>query len=1301
MMIQKTPFTDSLLAALLVTAVTAVSSSSALANPQGATVVSGAATITENGNKLDIHQTSNRALIDWRSFDIDAGEHTQFHQPSASAVAVNRISDINPSTIAGRLSANGRIVLINPNGMMFTDTAVVDVSSLLATTANIETATFESGKLEFNHPGMKDAQIVNHGLITSAEAGLVGLVAPHVENHGLIVAKLGTIKLASADTATLDFYGDDLLKVAVSDAALEKQLIKNTGKLSAEAGTVILTAAAARDVVDSLIQVDGEILAPVVEQQGGKIIIRNDTETGDIVASATIDASALDNGDGGEVILWAENSTDFTGDIKAEGGQQSGDGGFVEVSGKKFLNFRGKVSTLAPNGNIGTLLLDPTDILIDDLPDQNITGTSPYRPTVDDGPSVLDVDTLEAALASGNVVVQTIATGSQDGDITVAAPITWTANRSLSLTAHDEVYINAAISGRRGLTVTANDVHINAPITRSTGSGFNVALVPRANNISMGIAGGAGQFNVDTAELNQINILASTLTLGRTSSTAAINVGAHTWNQRNTTIRGRTGAMQINGVQNTGSNNLRLSSRNLNINADLIGSGTLTIDPGGSATMGIAGGTGALEVSTADLSHIVGGWNLISFGSSGSQQMTVNAYDWNDNVRFYTSTGLLNIQGTQTALNGNNIELRTRNLGINADLIGTGNLTIRPDSSQTMGVAGGAGTMQVTNADLAHIGSGWNLVTFGTSGTQRLQVGANTWNNNIQFATTTGALDILGTQNFGSNNATLTTRNLDLNADLIGTGTITIQPDGSRTMGIAGGAGQLQVTSADLARLTGGWSKYVMGRTNSSQIVQVGAHTWDADLELRSNSGAIQIIGDQELGANNLTFNTNGNPAINAAVNGSGILSVTPVSSNRSIGLAGSSGSVNLNDAELDRISDDWSKLVFGRDDSTSTLRSNDYTWRWDTEFKSGTGQIRFAQAQNFQNYDVTLRTNGNPRIDNVLTGTGNFAVIPQTTDRTIGLAGASGSINWSATELNRFADGWSSITFGRDDSTADITINNYTNWRDPFTFRTGGDININGGQAATGNGALTYAGDLTFAANRTFTTAGGDLAFNGTIDAAGFNLIADTGAGDISFDEIANLENLDVSGQNLTFNGNVTTANSILAEMTGTTTLNADLTANGVGNPLILSSAAFSNTAGSDALNAPNDRWLVYYNDPAGNPEGGLKPDFRTFEATYAANPPAGVTEVGNGFFYSTDVIPSFLQQQQVPNTVLQVSQIPTLQFKPMQEPIIRLKGEIFSYDTRLLPLLRETALRGQSPLQTITIRISPELENLLIDEG
>lgn len=231
-------------------------------------MTAGSASITTAPKTVDVTQSSQRAVIDWRSFDIDVDETTRFHHPSATAVTLNRVNSTDPSTIAGKLEANGNVILINPNGVFFSKTAQVDVNGLVATTADIDTDKFMAGSTSFDHAGDPQARIVNEGRITAREAGLVGLVAPQVENSGTINARLGRVALASGDTTTVDFYGDGLVSVAVSDD-VTRQLVRNTGTLSAEGGTIQLTAGAGRQIVDSLIEAQGEIAAPTVEAQGG------------------------------------------------------------------------------------------------------------------------------------------------------------------------------------------------------------------------------------------------------------------------------------------------------------------------------------------------------------------------------------------------------------------------------------------------------------------------------------------------------------------------------------------------------------------------------------------------------------------------------------------------------------------------------------------------------------------------------------------------------------------------------------------------------------------------------------------------------------------------------------------------------------------------------------------------------------------------------------------------------------------------------------------------------------------------
>jgi len=186
-----------------------------------------------------------------------------------------------------------------------------------------------------------------------------------------------------------------------------------------------------------------------------------------IAEGSSINASALQSGNGGKVIVWSNNKTDFAGTILARGGAKSGDGGFVEISGKD-LNVSDQPADLtASNGKTGTLLLDPENLIIQTAGPTTATSTgnptNTYTSSVDS--SILTVANLQSALANANVVVQTGSTGNQSGNITVANSITWNNANTLVLSAYLNVIIKANISNAAG-----GSLIVNADNTR-TGNG--------------------------------------------------------------------------------------------------------------------------------------------------------------------------------------------------------------------------------------------------------------------------------------------------------------------------------------------------------------------------------------------------------------------------------------------------------------------------------------------------------------------------------------------------------------------------------------------------------------------------------------------------------------------------------------------------------------------------------------------------------------------------------------------------------------------------------------------------------------
>ena len=272
----------------------------ALANPQGPQVVGGSATVQGQGTPtVTVTQQSNSAIINWNTFNIGTNEKTNIIMPSSSSVQLDRVTGgQGPSQILGTLWSNGRVFLVNPDGILFGAGAKVDTAGLLATTHDIANADFMAGRYNFLIPGNPNASIVNLGTLTAQSGGFAALVAPGVRNSGTITATLGTVALASGSGFTLDFYGDRLITLGVGNSIAAnvkdvvtgrplKSLVLNNSKLSANGGRVELTAAAARQVVNSVINNKGVIEANSIGNKNGMIVLSAATASSKLAGSPT------------------------------------------------------------------------------------------------------------------------------------------------------------------------------------------------------------------------------------------------------------------------------------------------------------------------------------------------------------------------------------------------------------------------------------------------------------------------------------------------------------------------------------------------------------------------------------------------------------------------------------------------------------------------------------------------------------------------------------------------------------------------------------------------------------------------------------------------------------------------------------------------------------------------------------------------------------------------------------------------------------------------------------------------------
>ena len=444
--------------------------------PQGGVVSSGSGNIAQpNANTLNVTQNSNKMAVDWQSFSVGQGKTVNFIQPGSNAVVLNRVIGNDISSIQGAIKANGQVFLINPNGVIFSPTAQINVGSLIASTRNLTNEQFNAGNYRFE--GNSNSAIINQGNITTADGGHIILIAARIENTGNITANKGFVGFASGNLVTLDMGGP--VKLKVEQGAIDS-LISNGGIIKAEGGQILLTAKAAGDLAASVVNNSGIITASSIDATGGKIVLLGDhisnsgklaangaTGGGEILVggdwqgsnadlyphasrvtltdTSDISAQATQQGNGGKIVLWSgmdktNGVTSVAGRLNAEGSGSRTTGGKIETSGKSLVIAEG--TDVKTKG--GEWLLDPVNITIDSI----LAGT------------------ISTALGSGSVTVSTdgsntpsTTTGESgtDGDITVNSAITKASGTDSTLTFKADRHIKIA----QGVSIASTSNKLN------------------------------------------------------------------------------------------------------------------------------------------------------------------------------------------------------------------------------------------------------------------------------------------------------------------------------------------------------------------------------------------------------------------------------------------------------------------------------------------------------------------------------------------------------------------------------------------------------------------------------------------------------------------------------------------------------------------------------------------------------------------------------------------------------------------------------------------------------------------------
>lgn len=601
------------------------------ATPQGGTVTSGQASIRQGGNLTTVTQGSQRAVIDWRSFNVGAQETVNFIQPNTSAAVLNRVTGNDPSAIFGRITANGQVYLINPNGILFGRTAQVDVGALTASTSNVGNADFMAGRLNFSEPGKAGARVENEGRITVADGGFVALAGRQVANSGVISARLGKVALAAGDAFVLDLYGDRLVNLVVDPAALATLTdaggqplaasVNHSGEIVAAGGRVELSVATVKRLVDNLVNVSGVVRATSFTSAPGVISLHGDANT-NVAVGGTLDTSGERGGrievtgrdvsvqsgavlaaTGGQGSIavggdWqgrgplahADTVTVAQGAVLDAGGGAQGQGGTVVLWSGKDTQFGGRISVAGGThgGDAGQAEVSSKGRLgflgdVDLFAAKGKQGSLLLDPfdltigTVTSGDSQISADQLRYLLVRGGNVSL-----SADHDVTVDAEVnalvtggTGTAGGGLTLTAGNNLTVNQNIvlnDGALSLTATSGALTQAAGTVLYTGSGNATLRGGSAVDLGQLAVGGAVDIR-SGGTLDVRNAIVSASANGTAAPVASLNVEG-------------VGAVTLNGALVQGDASVRSTVAGVSLAGAVVRSVGGNVDVNAATTIG-------------------------------------------------------------------------------------------------------------------------------------------------------------------------------------------------------------------------------------------------------------------------------------------------------------------------------------------------------------------------------------------------------------------------------------------------------------------------------------------------------------------------------------------------------------------------------------------------------------------------------------------------------------------------------------------------------------------------------------------
>lgn len=416
----------------------------AYAGPSGGVVVDGAGSINQTGSLTNVTQISDRLSLNWNTFNVARNERVQFVQPATSSIVLNRILDSNASQILGRIDANGRVILMNPNGILFGNNAAINVGGLIASGLNITSSDFMNGNLVFSEVANSAGYVTNRGIITASSGGSVALLGKNVINSGVISADLGHVALASGAEAIVTFDDDGLIGVQINRETLASEAnpyaVQNSGTVGAKGGKILLTAATSADLFSEAVNHGG--------LNGSTDVVLHDD---------------------GSFTLGTSNNVINTGTLSVSTGVGApNDAGYVVLAGHN-VEQRGTILANASGDNLaGQVYLEAYNQV-------RMTNTSVVEANADrvSGKVSINADTIQSTAAARtettgntyllgylnarlpNIDTNHLYVGSV-GTVTQAAPVVVRGNTHLSTASGTDVRLANTANDFNTLTITSN-----------------------------------------------------------------------------------------------------------------------------------------------------------------------------------------------------------------------------------------------------------------------------------------------------------------------------------------------------------------------------------------------------------------------------------------------------------------------------------------------------------------------------------------------------------------------------------------------------------------------------------------------------------------------------------------------------------------------------------------------------------------------------------------------------------------------------------------------------------------------------